>query len=251
MNIFSKDLRYALRGMLRAPLLAIAMVLTLAVGIGLNSGVFTFLGVARDTKSEKYGQVDGPRLYALMNWNEGGSLMVRFQGDANLLAQAIEETVQGLDQSQRVVPVTFKSIVDRDAEDLRPLTLMVMFVACLAVALAIVGIYGVVAFSTSQRIREFGIRMVLGATKGRIASSVLVKGSKQISLGLVFGVLLAVPGAWALAKLFQRSYVHIGAFDVGTYVVAAVLLFLVALAAMYFPARRATRVDPIVALRYE
>jgi len=209
------------------------------------------VGVARDTKSEKYGQVDGPRLYALMNWNSGGPLMIRFEGDSNSLGQGIEQTVQGLDQAQRVVPVTFKAIVDRDAEDLRPLTLTVAFVACLAVALALVGIYGVVVFSANQRRREFGIRMVLGATKGRIASSVLIAGAKQVGLGLLLGMLLALPGAWALARFFQASHFYLGAFDVGTYVVAALMLFLVALAAMYFPTRRAMRVDPMVALRYE
>ena len=209
------------------------------------------VGVAKDTRSEGFGQPDDPRLYTLMNWDFGGPLLVRFEGDTSSLAPAIEKAVRSLDEQQIVVPQTLRFLLQESAREMSVLTEMVTTVAMFAVVLAVIGIYGVVAFSTSQRIREFGIRMVLGATKGRIALSVLLSGAKQIGVGLGLGIALALPGSLALSKLFSRMPVKLDMFDIGSYAISAAILFAVAVVAMYLPARRAAKVDPMVALRYE
>ena len=209
------------------------------------------VGVARNTRSEGFGQPDDPRLYTLMKWDFGGPLLVRFEGDGSSLTPAIEKAVRSLDEQQIVVPQTLRSLLQQGAREMSVLTEMVTTVAIFAVVLAVIGIYGVVAFSTSQRIREFGIRMVLGASKSRIALSVLFSGARQIGVGLVLGISLALPGSLALTRFFSRMPFKLDMFDVASHAIAATLLFVVALLAMYLPARRAAKVDPMVALRYE
>jgi predicted permease len=199
------------------------------------------LGVARDTKSEEFGMLDGPRLYVLMNYDFGGPLLVRFTGDAGLLAPEIEKAVQSVDVGQIVVPRTLRSILEEDAKDMSTLTDIALFLACLAIVLSVIGIYAVVTFSMSQRTRELGIRMVLGATKGRIVGPVLASGARQIGVGMLFGLLLALPGSWALAKLLKRAPFHISVFDFGVFGMAAALLTAVALAAMLISRRDAPR----------
>jgi putative ABC transport system permease protein len=117
----------------------------------------------------------------------------------------------------------------------------------LALVLAAVGLYGVASYSVSQRRREIGIRVALGAQPGEILRLVVGQGTKLALLGLVIGTI----GALALTRLVASLLYGIGAHDPLTFVAVAGLLLLVAVAASYIPARRAMGVDPVVALRYE
>lgn len=133
------------------------------------------------------------------------------------------------------------------AERIPPFTEIVSLMALLTLLLAVSGVYGTVAFSMSQRAREIGIRSALGATQGRIFRSVLAQGVRQITIGLVCGLLVALPAAFLFWHLEPSPRV----FDWMTYAIAAVTLTFAALCAYYIPAWRAMRADPIVALRYE
>jgi putative ABC transport system permease protein len=109
----------------------------------------------------------------------------------------------------------------------------------------------VLSFAVSQRTREFGVRLVLGANRVTIFRFVLLRGARQIAVGLACGIALAVPAVLAFAHLARRSPFPFRSFDASAYGIAAGLLVAVSLAAMYVPALRATQVDPMNALRTE
>jgi len=118
------------------------------------------------------------------------------------------------------------------------------------VMLAVTGVYGVLSFAVNQRTREFGVKMVLGATRRMIFKSIIGRGARQIGIGLLCGVALAEPAAWVFTRVMAKnSPFPIRVFDPVVFGIAAVLLVVVSLAAMFLPAMRATQVDPIEALR--
>jgi ABC-type antimicrobial peptide transport system permease subunit len=129
-------------------------------------------------------------------------------------------------------------------------TMFTLFGA-VAVLLAAVGIYGVMSFSVNQRRQEFGVRMALGADNGRILGMVLRQGSRQVSTGLAVGVGLALAIAVLGRDGIDSMLIGVNALDPATYGGVAALVAGVSLAAVLVPARRATRVDPILALRAE
>jgi predicted permease len=214
---------------------------------------FVIVGVAADTRSERFGVLDGPRLYTLRDAAAvGGELYVRFRGSARTMEAAVGEAAKRLDRTQVQMPQTIWEELEADAENIRSLAEIVVVMASIAVALAITGVYGVLSFAISQRTREFSIRMLLGASQGTIFRSVLLRGGRQIAIGLACGLALAGPGAWVFADhMLKRSPFPIRGFDESVYRIAAALLVAVSLAAMYLPALRATKVDPMKALRSE
>jgi len=124
---------------------------------------------------------------------------------------------------------------------------MLGIAASMALALGIVGIYGVISYTVSQRIREIGIRLALGAQSGDVLSMILREGAKLALLGVFIGVF----AAFGLARLMTSLLFGVTAHDPLTFASVATLLISVTLLACYIPARRSTKVDPMVALRYE
>ncbi|MGA7314507.1 MAG: FtsX-like permease family protein [Silvibacterium sp.] len=131
--------------------------------------------------------------------------------------------------------------------DRRFLLLLVGLFAAAALVLAAVGLYGVVAFFVTHRTQEIGIRMAIGAQRSDVLRLVLGEGTRLAAFGVVIGIVVS----FAITRLLSSLLFGISATDPFTFAGVAVLLSLVALAAAYIPARRAMRVDPVTALRYE
>jgi putative ABC transport system permease protein len=176
------------------------------------------------------------------------SLAVRTSLDPASVTSAIREQVFAIDKGLSLYNVaTMDQLVSNSVAQPRlNLSLLVAF-AALALALAAVGVYGVMAFAVTERRQEFGIRVALGASPADVLKQVILEGGRLAALGLALGIIAAL----ALTRLMTSLLYGVKPSDPLTLGLAAALLAFVALAACYIPARRATRVDPIVALRYE
>jgi putative ABC transport system permease protein len=176
------------------------------------------------------------------------SVVVRSDANAVAAGAAIREALKGVDAELAVDDVLPMRTVLRDSiATARFGTLLVGAFALSAVLLAAVGLYGLISYSVSQRTREIGIRVALGARPAQVMTPVIREG---MTLALV-GVSLGLVGALAATKLISSYLFGIGRTDPLTFSGVAVLLLLVALLASYIPSRRALRVDPLTALRAE
>jgi ABC-type antimicrobial peptide transport system permease subunit len=209
------------------------------------------VGVARDTKS-MFGGVEGPQFYRLFNPQYvGSSLMIRFVGDARPLAEGIRNVVGDLDREMTIAPQTLKSLLDEQAARFWLIVRLILLLGVVATLIAVIGIYGVVTFAINQRTKEIGIRMALGATKLDIMCLALRLGLKPILAGLAIGLALAVIGARAMGQVLQEMPVGFETLDPPVYVAVTALLSLVVALAIFGPALRASKADPIQALRQE
>jgi putative ABC transport system permease protein len=138
-------------------------------------------------------------------------------------------------------------VVNRAQARPRFLTLLLSLFSLTALVIATVGIYGVVSYSVARRTKEFGLRMALGAQGGDVLRIVMRQGALMIFIGLVAGLIIAL----LLTRLMASVLFAIAPTDAATFASVAAVLAVVALAACYVPARRATRVDPMHTLRYE
>ena len=174
------------------------------------------------------------------------SIVVKTAGDPSPLAPLIRSAVRSIDTEQPIARMrTMDDWVARSLQSRRaPMTLVALFGA-VALLLSAFGIYGVLAFGVAQRVREFGIRQALGADRSSILSLVLRQGLQIAGIGIVLGL----GGAIAMTRYLQTLLFGVTTHDASVFGSATALLFTVALAACYIPARRATRVDPMVALR--
>jgi len=175
-------------------------------------------------------------------------LAVRAYGDPNLLVRAVESEVRGFDRQLPVYKVaTLTRLLSDEVTGLRYIAVVLSFFGALAILLASVGVYGVMSCAVSERTQEIGVRVALGAS-GRDVLSLVFRRTLAITLA---GIAVGLAGAFALAKVLAGVVFGVSATDAATFAWSAVLLAAVAILASYIPARRATRVDPISALRYE
>jgi macrolide transport system ATP-binding/permease protein len=226
-----------------------------AVGRRLSRGgpdqpFWEIVGVVRDSKYFTIGEDPQPFIYFPMMRNYDGdpSLVVRTTGDPQSLLGSIRDEVHRLDPNLPVFGA--KTMRDHMRLSLLPLqagALVAGSFALLALGLAGLGLYGVNSYTVSQRTREIGVRMALGAQGPNVLWLVLKQGMKSAIVGLALGLGLAL----ALARLMTSVLVGVSATDVTTFLGVSLLLAAVILIAIYIPARRATKVDPLVALRME
>jgi predicted permease len=175
-------------------------------------------------------------------------LGVRVAGDALSLAPTIRAVIAAVDKDQPVSRVqAMQALLTSEVADRRLQAQLLGSFAVLALVLVSLGIYGVLAYAVRQRAPEIGLRMALGARREDILRSVMARGVKTICIGLMFGL----AGAWVLTRLIRSLLYGITAADPATFIGSSVLFLLVGICACYFPARRAARVDPMVALHYE
>jgi predicted permease len=210
------------------------------------------VGVSRDSRSARYGERDGPQLFRLQSPKESsGTLMVRFHGNAGAVEGGVSDVLYNMGTVENSRPETLKSIMDLAASGFWAIAEMVLFLGIAAVGLAVVGVYGVAAFATGQRTKEFGIRIALGAVKADIIHLVLRTGAKPIAGGLLAGLCLALGASYALSKLMKNAPFVLDTHDPLAYFGVSVLLVSSSLVAMLVPTLRATKVNLANALREE
>jgi putative ABC transport system permease protein len=213
----------------------------------------TIVGVVSDVRrSGKTGQIN-PQVYfpaaqTALYPVRLSEFAFRSAGDPKQMVAAIQQQVWAIDKDLPVTNVhTYDEIVSQSVSERRFQTMLLGLFASLALILAMVGIYGVISYSVSQRTPEIGIRMALGATRGGILKMVVGRAMLLIGVGIAAGA----AGAYGLSQYLKSLLFEVKPGDPWTYSGIACLLAMVALAASLVPARRATRVDPMIALRYE
>jgi putative ABC transport system permease protein len=175
-------------------------------------------------------------------------LVAKTSVDPGPLAGALRQQVWAIDKDQPVFDVKTMDEVRSTSVALYSFSsIMLGIFAFVALLLASIGIYGVMAFAVTQRTREIGIRIALGARRVDVLKLVVKHGMKLALLGMVIGL----AGSWAVTRFIGKLLVGVEATDLLTFSVVSVCLLVAAFVACYLPARRATKVDPLVALRYE
>jgi putative ABC transport system permease protein len=182
------------------------------------------------------------------SWSRMGLVVRAAGGDAAALATAVRKEILAVDPQQPVSSVqTMEQLMATSITRPRFIMMMLGLLASIALALASVGIYGLMSYSITERTHEIGIRMALGAQRGDVLRMVVGQGLRLVTIGLIIGL----TGAFALTRLMSSLLYGVSAVDPMTFLAVSVLLAGAGLLACYIPARRATRVDPMVALRYE
>jgi putative ABC transport system permease protein len=210
----------------------------------------TIIGVVRDVKSERLDASATPLVYrsVFQTSNLALTLVVRAAGDPSMLTEAIRREVKAVDPNEPVFSVrTMDAVIASALAERRFTMVLLALFAVTALALSAIGIYGVMAYFVMQRTREIGIRMALGASPRDVVGMVLRQGVRLAAAGVVVGL----AGALAITRAIATLLFGIGPRDPWTLAALSAALTAVALLACYVPARRATHVDPIRALRYE
>jgi predicted permease len=191
-----------------------------------------------------------PTVYVLMDIPGTGNMniVVRTANDPATLVQAARATVAALDADIPLAdPAPMETVLAASLEQRRFYMLLLSIFAAVALSLAGIGLYGVISYSVGQRTQEIGVRMALGATRGQVLGMILSESVRLAGAGIATGII----GALALSRLLKGMLVGVSTTDASVFAAAALGIGVIALAACYVPARRATTVDPVVALRYE
>jgi putative ABC transport system permease protein len=208
------------------------------------------VGVVKDVKHDGLAKQPRPVIFSpLLQYPVPYTILaIRTHTDPSSLSPAIRRAVTAVDSEQPIFRInTMERFISDSVSDSRFQTQLLTVFAAVALALAAVGIYGVVGYSVNQRTHEIGIRLALGARQRDVLKMVVKQGMELATTGVVIGL----AGAFALTRLMKDFLFGVNASDPLTFGVIALILTLIALLACYFPARRATKVDPLVALRYE
>jgi ABC-type antimicrobial peptide transport system permease subunit len=217
--------------------------------LGERHTVGTIVGVVNDVKIRDLRQRHGWHIYVPMAQFPSRNLAyaVRIAGDPTTMATAIRDAIWSVDRDQPVSSAPIESLIATVDAKNRVVAKLMVFFGALAMLLGVIGIYGVVSHLVSQKIHEIGIRMALGASSVRVMRMVIGQGLKLTLVGIGAGVLLALGATRSLATMLYQ----IAPSDPLTFIAVPVLFAFVALVACCVPARRAMRVDPMVALRWE
>jgi predicted permease len=222
-----------------------------AFGSGNVKPDIQIVGVVKDNKQDHVRSDMAPYAflpYAQREKLSGMTFYVRTQQDPLLVADELRDSVRGLDPNLPVYDLkTFQRVVDEDLLAERLIAGLSASFGVLAALLAAMGIYGVLAYLVIQRTREIGIRIALGAASRQVRALIF----KEMGYMVAAGALVGLPVAYVLARLSESLLYGVRANNVGIYVVALSVIAVIAAAACYLPVRRATQVDPMVALRYE
>jgi putative ABC transport system permease protein len=221
------------------------------LGTDAKNPVLSVVGVVGRVKMEGLNQ-DSNRVQGYFPYlqipNGGMTVIVKGSSDPTQLISSVRQQVKAIDPDQPIYNI--RTMDEIRAESVAPerlnLTLLSIF-AGLALVLAIVGIYGVMSYAVTQRTHEIGIRMAIGAQTWDVFRMILRQGMTMALIGVGLGLI----GAFALTRLMTTMLFGVAPTDPLTFTVIAVLLTAVALLACYLPGRRATKVDPVVSLRYE
>jgi putative ABC transport system permease protein len=221
------------------------------IQIGTDSpNLWEVVGIVKTGKYRTLAEDPKPFFYYAMDQRRPSTtaMVVRASVDPRSLVGAIRSQVQAID---RRVPLSgVKTMDEHKTYALWAPNMAASFsvaFAVVAILLSAVGLYSVMAYVVSQRTREVGIRMALGANRSDVMKMITRQGMRLAAIGVVIGLLLSL----ALAQVLSSLLIGVSGYDVTTFILVPVLLGLVALFACYLPARRATKVDPLVALRYE
>jgi predicted permease len=208
------------------------------------------IGVVNDVRQRSLDRDPPPAAY--IGWGTfpqtDVSFLVRSRAETPAVAAGIRERVRAVDPELPIYNLkTMTDVVSQSVAQPRFYMILLTAFAALALLLAALGIYGVISYSVSQRTRELGIRIALGATQDRVVRLVLGQGMALTSLGVVAGLV----GAYWLVRLLASMLFGVTTTDASTFIGVSVVLLGVASAASYLPARRASKVDPVTAMRAE
>ena len=246
-----QDVAYAFRLLRRAPGFSAAMILVMAIGIGAATAIFGLIDRLLLKSLPGREPEETPRSIAYLPWRQERTenlfTEIRAAGPAGSLGDSIRREVRRLDS---IVPMRLETVNDRIRESLVTERVMALLAAALAFAsviLASAALYGLLAYAVSRRTREIGVRLALGAARSSVLRTVIADSLTLAALGIVAGIAASL---W-IGRIAATLLFHVSPRDPASLLAAAGIMLAVAAVAGLVPARRASRVDPVIALKCE